>query len=135
MIGFRFTPWQSFRAIKDDALIRAWLERLAKRTHFFFRSKMEASRGGRVYRGRGGRTHRASAPGDFPAKDSGRLIGSIRTRVTANEMEIGTGMFYAIFLKNGTRKMARRKMSSDALREVLPTERPHLKGFARWKRG
>lgn len=148
MIQLLFKRWADFLAEYNRALIRAWLEQVGNKTHLYFRGRMEASRGGRRYtqelrtiRGRvvpvGPRLrgpHTASAPGDYPAKDTGRLIGSIRRRVTADEMEIGTGMFYAKFLKYGTRRMAKRKMSSDALRETLPGVRPQLRGFARWRR-
>lgn len=136
MAGFevRFQPWRRFQAMRDDALIQRWLQEVGDKTHGYFRARMEASRGGRVYRRRGGAIARASAPGAFPAVQSGNLRGSIRKRVTSREVEIGTSMFYSKFLKHGTRKMAKRKMSSDALREVLPGLRPRLRGFARWRR-
>lgn len=123
MIGLQFKPWRHIEAVHDRAAIRAWLARMASNAHFAFRAGMESSRGGRVYRKRGGRLHRASAPGAWPAVDTGKLKGSIRTQTTDVSMTIGTGQFYAIFLRNGTRKMARRKMSPEALkrgREMTP---------------
>ena len=136
MAGFQveFKPWRRFQAIRDDALIQRWLQLVGERTHGYFRARMQASRGGRIYRRRGGAMHRASAPGAYPAIMTGALVRSIRKRVTAREVEIGSNVFYARYLKNGTRKMAKRKMSSDALRETLPGLRGQLRGFARWRR-
>lgn len=123
MIVLQFKPWRTIEAIHDRAAIRAWLTRMAQNAHQAFRGGMESSRGGRVYKKRGGRTHRASAPGAWPAVDTGKLKGSIRTDTSDFHMTIGTGQFYAIFLRHGTRKMARRKMSPEALkkgREMTP---------------
>lgn len=123
MIGLQFKPWRHIQAVHDRAAIRAWLARMAQNAQRAFRAGMEASHGGRVYRRRGGRLHRASAPGDWPAVDTGALKGSIRTQSSDVQMTIGTGQFYAIFLRKGTRKMARRKMSPEALkkgREMTP---------------
>lgn len=148
MTRLALTPWNRFKAEHDGALVRRWMQGVGDRTHLYFRSKMEASRGGRVYthelrtingrvlpvRKRPRGPHKASAPGDFPAKDTGRLINSIRKETTSDEMTIGTTMFYARYLKRGTKRMKRRKMSSDALKETLPSARSGLRGFAKWRR-
>lgn len=129
MFALRFHPWRNISAIGDKAALRAWLESLAKRSHFIFRAGMEASRGGKVYThqlrwiggrivpvGPRGRPHRASKPGDWPAVDSGALKGSIRTEVTQWSMTIGTSRPYSKHLLGTPGGLiAPRKMSKDAL--------------------
>ena len=58
---------------------------------------------GRVYG-----NHQASAPGQYPASDTGRLMGSIDTELTPTEARVGTNLFYGPYLEFGTSKMAAR---------------------------
>lgn len=65
--------------------------------------------GGTTSKGKGRRTHRASAPGQPPATDTGTLLNSVRGRM----LSILQGMVevtaeYAKFLEYGTVKMAAR---------------------------
>jgi HK97 gp10 family phage protein len=71
---------------------------------------------GRVYK-RGSRTHQASAPGDPPASDTGRLLGSIETTLLDNGFaaEVGTGVAYGRHLEFGTSKIAPRPWLFPAL--------------------
>lgn len=62
---------------------------------------------GRVYR-RGSRTHQASAPGEYPASDTGRLMGSIMSDIQPMEARVGTNLEYGRFLEFGTSRMAPR---------------------------
>ena len=64
---------------------------------------------GRLYI-RGAVRHRASAPGDPPASDTGRLLGSIEMVLLDGGLaaEIGTALDYGRFLEFGTSKMAAR---------------------------
>lgn len=133
LLRLTFKPWRQFRAVKDDAAIRAWMMDVAQASHRAFREGSEASRGGRVYRKRGGRIHRASAPGAWPAKDTGGMLGSIRTQVSATQVVIGTNKFYSRFLRHGTRKMRRRKMSDDALKAGIAKARGRMRVFARFR--
>lgn len=141
MLSMRFNPWRHIQAIKDDAVKRRLLEDTANLAHQKFRSGMEASRGGRIYKRRGGRMHRASAPGAWPAVDTGRLKGSIRTEIKPGSMTIGTsaksdkGAPYSLYLRTGTKKMARRKMSDDALKEAMPIAWARKGRFAKWRVG
>lgn len=122
MIGIRFTPWRKFNAYHDKPAVKRWLHVVADRTEETFKSGM-------------GSYPPASSPGSYPSKRTGNLHGSIRKRVTDTEAEVGSNMFYSIFLRAGTSKMARRKMSDDALKEALPGARSSLGHFARWRRG
>lgn len=135
------TGWRGLRAEYNRAGIVAFLTDTAQTAHRVFRSGSEASHGGRVYRRAGGAVHRASAPGAWPARMTGRLLGSIRTQVTQTEAQIGTnarsdrGFPYPIVLRKGSKKMARRKMSDTALKEALPMARKRMKPFARFRFG
>lgn len=144
-----FVPWRQFSAIKDRALISAWLRKSAQTTHRVFGARMEASRGGRLYthefrtiNGRSvpmrnllrARPHRASAPGAFAAVDKGLLRRSIREVVTQDQFEIGTNTHYAKYLKDGTKRMKKRKMSKEALLEAK-SRFGHIGTFAKFRAG
>lgn len=65
---------------------------------------------GRTYT-RGGVTHQASAPGQYPASDSGRLVGSIRMempQVGNVTGRVGTAVAYGPMQEFGTSRMAAR---------------------------
>jgi phage gpG-like protein len=81
------------------------------------RASMAAPKHGRLY----GR-HRASAPGESPAVDSGNLITSIAI-VSENSLEakIGTPVEYAAYLEHGTSRMAARPLWERTARKSLPT--------------
>ena len=55
------------------------------------------------------RIHRASAPGEAPASDTGRLAGSIdAVKLTPLTWEVGTLLKYGEWLEYGTQKIAER---------------------------
>lgn len=63
--------------------------------------------------------HRASAPGDSPAVDTGRLRQSIGVqKVAQGHYRVGTNVQYAPLLEFGTRKMAARPFMRPALEKV-----------------
>ena len=77
-------------------------------------------RSGRDYR-RGGKTHRASAPGEFPKSDrggAGGLTGSLFFRVAADKLSafFGTKMATGKYLEFGTSRMAARPWLRPTLR-------------------
>ena len=75
---------------------------------------------GREYR-RGKKVHRASAPGQAPATDTGALVSSIYyTKVSDLEAVIGSRLDYAYFLEFGTRKMAARPAWIPAVVKNIP---------------
>jgi phage gpG-like protein len=120
MIEIQFKPWRTFRAKKDAGTIRSWLRKVADASESAFKKGMPGSP--------------PSSPGQYPAVRTGRLKGSIRTVVSSDEMTIGTNMHYSIYLRRGTRKMARRKMSDDALKEGLEKARGRLGHWVEWSR-
>ena len=119
MITIEFKPWRPFIARKRPQEIKRWLKAVGVASEAAFK-KM-------------GHFPPASSPGEYPAVRSGRLRSSIRHVVTGDSMTIGSNMFYSIFLRLGTRKMARRKMSDDALKEGMTKAR--LGKWVEWSRG
>lgn len=82
---------------------------------------------GRVYpsKSRKGAFHQASAPGEFPAADTGRLHQSITSVQTASGPDIyrnetAANAPYAVPLELGTGKMAPRPFMGPAFDEVRP---------------
>lgn len=130
----KFTPWGKFRAVEDKSKIRRFLKQVGEESEKAFKKGNRSSKSGIVYSRPGGSSYRASAPGEYPAMPTGRLDSSIKYVVRGNRMDIGTSVFYAKFLREGTRKMRRRKMSDDALKEGLAQARPMLEGWVEWKR-
>lgn len=64
---------------------------------------------GRVYKkSNPKRTHQASAPGQPPMSDTGRLVGSIYMDIRPTSATVGSRLAYAHYLEFGTRKMAPR---------------------------
>jgi phage gpG-like protein len=118
-IQLQFTPWRPFLARKNNSEIRSWLERVAKASEAAFKGGM-------------GHYPPASAPGAWPNIRTGNLRSSIRTEVTNDSMTIGSNMRYSRFLREGTSRMARRKMSDDALKAGMSAGR--LGHWVQWSR-
>lgn len=77
---------------------------------------LDGAKTGRVYRRRGV-THQASAPGQAPASDTGRLVQSGRTTYDKGELS-GTAQWstaYAEHLEHGTETMEPRPFARPAL--------------------
>jgi hypothetical protein len=68
---------------------------------------------------RGNKTHTASAPGQAPASDSGKLVGSIRYEKKSNDKhEVSINSEYALALEVGTSRMAARPFITPALQNA-----------------
>lgn len=63
--------------------------------------------------------HRASAPGQAPATDTGELIASIIVDNRRNSIEVGATAKYAPWLEDGTRGMESRPFLEPALDKEL----------------
>lgn len=77
---------------------------------------LRTAKTGRLYL-RGAVVHQASAPGEPPASDTGRLVNSIRTTYSADKL-VGTvvaGTEYAPALEYGTQRMEPRPFMRPAL--------------------
>jgi phage gpG-like protein len=117
-ITIEFVPWSPFRARKKPEVIRRWLNDIGKASERAFKNMKGFPP--------------ASSPGEYPAIRTGRLRGSINYEVTDNSVTIGSNMPYSIFLRSGTSKMARRKMSDNALQEGMRGAR--LGHWVEWTR-
>lgn len=133
MIELKFTPWRRLTVVRDKSRDRIFLHGAGRAAALRMMDAQLWPKSGRTYYRRG-RLHRASAPGEYPAKDTGALRASVDYTVAGiTRMEIGTQMFYAYYLRYGTSKMKPRKMSDAALRETFPKSIPLLIGFARFE--
>lgn len=97
------------------------------------KSILQGSKTGRVYKRRTV-THRASAPGQAPASDTGRLANSIHTTVEDGGKQVtvhaGGGIAnYAIALEKGTSKMEERPFMRPAAQKGREALRDDLKGL------
>lgn len=127
-----FDPWKKFLVFRDEKVTTDLMRRVAQEAEQHFKDEMMAPKSGVMYNRRG-RKHRASAPGEFPANETGRLRNSIDSRYSATEAVVGSNMEYSKYLREGTRFMERRKMSDDALSEVVPGVMSTLRGWIRFK--
>ena len=65
--------------------------------------------------------HRASAPGEAPAIDTGNLLNSGYHKMTGpTEGEVGFGAEYAVYLEMGSVRMAPRPFLGPAVERVWP---------------
>ena len=115
----------------DDDVIAGWIEaRLNNARNHFIMQMARGGGGGRVYR-RGQKFHRASAPGEYPVTDGGRLANSVSIQMTDKlEGRLSSDVEYAEYLTSGTSRMAPRKMLADALQEMME-RRPMFTDLAR----
>lgn len=56
------------------------------------------------------RLHRASAPGEAPATDTGRLVGSVNSDIGGLIGSVGSPLAYASYLEFGTQRIAPRPL-------------------------
>lgn len=124
--------WGRLHAVVNRDLIRRWLARVAIESEAVFKAGMLGSHSGRIYVRRRG-LHQASAPGEYPANDTGRLLASIKSSSNDTEATIGTSMYYARWLRGGSRHMARRKMSDNAIQEGAARASPSSRGIVHWR--
>lgn len=102
----------AFGALQTGALI---VVNIAKR------KILRGPKTGRWYR-RGKRRHRASAPGQPPASDTGRLVNAISSRANRRAFTIAVvaNTKYAAALEYGTRRMRPRPFLRASLKEARP---------------
>ena len=73
------------------------------------------SRSGRLYG-----SHRASAAGEYPAKQTGALAASVSVKTSGKKLTFAESAPYAGFLENGTKKMAARPHFVKSVESNLP---------------
>lgn len=112
------------RARAARAEVEAWLAgtvNLAR--NIFVKGMQRGPHTGKVYRYRRGGssgviTHRASAPGAWPATDTGRLVNGTAMEVAGLKGRLGTNVAYAKYLAHGTTHTKPRKMYHEAIEEA-----------------
>ena len=112
--GLRMLPAKARRgAIKGLEAISLLLQNRARR------GIQKGPKTGRLYRRRA-IPHRASAPGEFPATDTGFLVTSVIAHVDMESLEavLSSGILYAKWLELGTRKMSPRPFLVPTLKSV-----------------
>ncbi len=100
-------------------VVKATIYRIEAR----WKASLSGARSGRVYRRgkRGTILHRASAPGEPPATDTGNLVNSIYAKMTDQVTgEVGSTAKYAAVLELGGAHMAARPALRPALKAELP---------------
>lgn len=99
---------QSLGLAADDVIEDVIFD-LATDTHAFAVQGIQGGpKSGRTYQ-RGGVTHQASAPGEYPATDRGRLVSGVRIeQASPLDIRVGTNVMYGPMLEFGTSRMAAR---------------------------
>lgn len=125
-IRIEFTPWHSFHARKIPGAIERWLENVGKTSIRIWMSSMAQGSPG---------VH--SASGAWPFVQSGHMKSTIGMELGAMEVTIGSNAHrgsapYSLYLREGTSRMDRRKMSDDALKAGM--KGAHLGRWVEWSR-
>lgn len=96
------------------------------------KASMSGPKRGRIYPRPGGKVHRASAPGEAPAIDTGALVNSIQMAMEGDlTAVVGTAVEYAPYLEFGTRRMAPRPYLGPAAEAVRPSFESAMKELLR----
>jgi len=112
MSTFRFIPYRNINVRNKR---KGDIHEIGRAAVKIFKAGVLSAHSGRVYM-----YGRASAPGEYPAVKSGHTLSSISyTTVGDDTLIVGTKSPASVFLRNGTRRMARRKMSDSALEEAI----------------
>ncbi len=85
------------------------------------RSIQQGSKSGKTYkRYNPTRTHKASAPGEAPASDTGFLVSNIRVKEEKDVVQVRSEASYSKFLEYGTSKMLARPFLFPAFEKSKP---------------
>ena len=127
-----FKPWKPFKVDEDPKAARRFLRSVALESKKSFREGIEGPKSGRWY---ARRPRRSSAPGEFPASQTGRLLRSVRSEYNDTSATVGSSVPHSKWLREGTRFMQPRQMSVEALREGFSKSRHLLKRMVGFTRG
>ena len=75
------------------------------------------------------RTHKASAPGEAPATDTGLLANSIQADIEGRQATVFTDLEYAAWLEFGTQKIEPRPFMFPAMEKERPAWERRLNGI------
>ena len=78
-------------------------------------------RTGKVYRKKSGRLHQSSAPGEYPASDTGQLVNSIHAvKVSGLSVRVGSVVKHGKWMEEGTTRMKKRPWLEPETTKELP---------------
>jgi phage gpG-like protein len=97
-------------AASDTVILETMTDLVTDTQAFAIQGIQRGPKSGRTYR-RGNVVHTASAPGQYPATDTGRLASSVRAELPTEASmtaRVGTSVAYGPMLEFGTSRMAAR---------------------------
>jgi len=116
-------PWDKFHADMDERVLRVWLNEIAKESRNAF------------MKGAGRHGPPPSRAGAWPKQVTGALRGSIKAEVQGRMVVVSTSRPYSGYLRSGTSKMGRRKMSDTALEIGMQKAENRMKHWVQWVPG
>lgn len=130
----KFIPWARIRVNYETKAVRSFFAAVANEGKRTFLAGIDGKHSGRIAYRRGGGRFTRSAPGEYPARDSGDLRASVDSIFTSRSATVGSNVAYSIFLREGTTRMERRRMSDTALMTAAENSREKLGRFVKWER-
>lgn len=112
-LTLKLRPWKGPR---PEADLLGFAQEVAKNAREVFTRGMRGSHSGVHYPNL---PNRSSAPGEFPATQSGRMLGSQYTEASETEVTHGTTAAHSVYMLGTSRMPRPRKMSREALDEGL----------------
>ncbi len=118
IIDDRFPALTSKMRSEVAAIVRDAIQSLEERVE----ESMTWPKSGRLYPRPGGRIHQASAPGEPPAVDTGKLIKSIQSEMESETIGVvySDDVEYAPYLEYGTVRVAPRPFMAPAAEYIRP---------------
>jgi phage gpG-like protein len=118
-IELEFQSWAPFHAKYDKVAFKRWLHLVARESEKAFRKMKSHPPVSKKFV-------------EYPAVRTGALRASIRSDVTENTVVVSSNTPYAGYLRQGTRRMKRRKMSDNALKEGIEAAKRRSRKWVEW---
>lgn len=119
MIEISFKSWKGFKAKLDKRTYNRFLKTVAEE------SKKAFVKGMKIY-------PPPSSPNQYPSVRTGRLRASVKAEVHGDKVIVSTSMPYSGYLRYGTGRMRRRKMSDSALKEGIAAAKKRASKWVGW---
>jgi hypothetical protein len=119
-IGDKATP--ALRKLRKaiPPSLKKTIESIAKDVRNTAMASMLQPKHGIVYRKGTLTEHRASAPGEAPASDTGDLLNSITVASRRNYTDVGSEKLHGLFMEKGTKRVKKRPYLAPALKKHAP---------------
>lgn len=114
-VSFKWSNWKLLKAKIDERALQDYLKAVGEASVNAFKRGSAGAGGGPVYENA---RVSASEAGEYPVSQSGRLLGSLASKVRGKTLEVSVDTPYAQYLL-GTRKMAHRRLVDEALDEGM----------------